>query len=147
MRKIVSLLCLFAAVMIPMTVSAQGAFAFGDVDTYIAMLNGECPLEYDDAWALNAIESDGDTVGVVLQTPSSLAGFLSMLIGEGENYKRMWIKQLENFGRPWENLFRRLSEAGRPLVITFLPKGAKTTETIVFTPEDYKTLCAKAQDE
>ena len=130
-----------------MTLSAQGTLAIGDVDTYVALLNGNCPIVYEDSWAVNSMEADGDTVHVVFQTPSSLAGFLPQLTGEGDNFKRMWVKQLKTFGYPWADFFRRMAEAGCTLVITFQPKDSRKTSTQVFYPEDYAALSDVIYDE
>ena len=91
MRRLAQLFWLFVAVIFPVSALAQGPMIAGDVDAYVALLSADCPIGHGDAWALNAIEAEGDTICAVLQTPSSLAGFLSMLTGEGDNVKRMWL--------------------------------------------------------
>ena len=129
-----------------MALPAQSMFVAADLDTYVALLNEECPIEYKDSWAVNALLTDADTVYVQVQTPSSLAGFLPQLTGEGDNVKRMWIKQLKPFGHPWEEFFDRMAGAGRYLVISFHPKDARKTAAIVFTPDDCKALLVTPEE-
>ena len=128
-----------------MSASAQGTIAVGDFDTYIIMLDGECPIDHKDAWAINSIVADGDTVRLELQIPSSLSGFLSMLTGEEDNVKKMWIKQLLSFGYPWHDFMERLANEGRPLVITFCPKDSDTAALMTFLPEDFAPFVKKKQ--
>ena len=128
-----------------MPVSAQGTIAVGDIDTYVAMLDAECPIEHKDAWAINSVIADGDTVRLELQVPSSLAGFISMLTGEGDNVKKMWANQLNSFGYPWKDFMGRLVTEKRPLVITFIPKDSATTAEMVFLPEDFEAFIDKEQ--
>ena len=136
MRRLAQLFWLFAAVIFPVSALAQTTMIAGDVDAYVALLSADCPIGHGDAWALNAIEAEGDTICAVLQTPSSLAGFLSMLTGEGDNVKRMWLKQLKNFGHPWEDLIGRLTREKRYLLVTFHPENSTITDELLFAPED-----------
>lgn len=136
MRRLAQLFWLFAAVIFPVSALAQGPMVAGDMDIYVSLLNETCPIGYTDAWAVVSLESEGDTVHAALQTPSSLAGFLSMLTGEGDNVKRMWLKQLKNFGHPWGDLVGRLTREGGYLLITFHPENSTVTDEILFTPED-----------
>ena len=126
--------------MLPVSTFAQGAIVAADIDTYLALLNAECPIEYHEAWAINSIVTVGDTVDVAFQTPSSLAGFLSMITGDNDKVKRMWIKQLKSFGHPWGDLIDRLTDAGRPLSITFCPANSRNTAVVFFSPEELATL-------
>lgn len=135
MRRVLQLICLFAALVLPASASGQGTIVAADIDTYVTLLNAECPIKYHEAWAVNSIEAEGDTVYAVLQTPSSLAGFLSMLTGEGDNVVRMWLRQLKNFGYPWIDLIDRLTDEGRYLVITIQPENSRTAAQISVTPE------------
>lgn len=130
-----------------MTLSAQGLMTFGDIDTYVALLNEECPIDHKDNWVINSFVTDGDTVQVVLQMPSSLAPFLPQLTGEGDNVKRMWAKQLKTFGHPWGEFLKRMAEARRTLAIIFHPKDARKTATVIYAPEDYDTLSEIINDE
>ena len=123
-----------------MKASSQEMMLCGDFDTYVTLLNERCPIEYRDSWAATSFVADGDTVRVELLTPASLAGFLSMLIGDGDNVKRMWVNQLKVFGNPWAELFNRSVEAQRPLVITIKPKDSRTSGEIVYTPEDLAAM-------
>ena len=145
MKRFCHLIWLFAAFSVAFSVSAQGTFAFGDMDTYLYMLGEECPIEYDDAWAIYGIVADSDTIRLELQMPSSLSGFLTMLTGEGDNVKRMWMKQLKGFGYPWDDFMGRLAKDERPLVITFHPKDSRKTAEIVFLPEDFAAFVEKEQ--
>lgn len=136
MRKLVQLFWILA-ISLPVSAFAQTTMAVGEMEAYIAKLGADCPIQYGEAWSLNSIETHGDTICALLQTPSSLAGFLSMLTGEGDNVKRMWIKQLKSFGRPWEELIGRLARSERSLAITFHPANSTATAELVFSPENF----------
>ena len=137
MKRISHLFWILAVTLASLSASAQGVISIGDIDTYIFMLGQECPIEYNDAWAINDIVIDGDTIRLELQMPSSLSGFLPMLTGEGDNVKRMWMRQLKIFGYPWDEIIGRLAKQEYPLVITFHPKDSRKTAEIIFLPEDF----------
>ena len=145
MKKSVQLFSLLVLAFLPLSASAQGMPTVGDMDTYVLMLDEECPIDYGEAWAVMSIIMEGDTVHAVLQTPASLAGFLPMLTGDDEKVRRMWFKQLKSFGHPWNDLFDRLSREAKTLVITFSPKGGRATPTINYSPEDIAELTGKEQ--
>ena len=139
MRRYLQQIWLLAAFIIPMSAAAQGSIVVGDLDTYLALLSEECPIEHFESWAVNAIEADGDTVRAELQIPSSLTGFLPKLTGPGDNVKKLWFRQLKSLGYPWADLTARLIEAGRPMVLTLHPKGARGRSAdarIIFTSEN-----------
>ena len=146
MRKYVfQFVFLLAAMCMPPLAMAQGVIVAADVDTYVTLLGQECPIQHGHDWAVNAIELNGDTVHVELQTPSSLAGFLAPLTGEGDNVKRMWLQQLKSFGYPWLDLMDRLAQSQRTMVITFRPQGSRNTAMVVFTAADLATLASTEQ--
>ena len=140
MIRYIRLLCLFVVASIAMTALSQDMIVYGDFDTYVAMLNETCPIEYRDAWSVTSFVADGDTVRVEVSTPASLAGFMGMLIGDGENVKKMWVNQLMIFGNPWADFFNRLVKTDRHLIITFHPKNSDMAAVMTYTPQDYAIL-------
>ena len=145
MKRYLRLLSLLAVLLSASHASGQGALVAGDLDTFIALVKVDCPIEYTDAWAVNSIDTNGDTVQVVLQTPASLAGFLPMLTGDDERVRKLWFKQLKSFGRPWDDLFDRVADVGRTLLITFAPKDSRVRAEILYSPEDITVAAGAGQ--
>lgn len=145
MKRYLQIFRLLVLLLFPVTALAQGTMFVGDLDTYVALLNEECPISHMDAWAVNQVTVDGDTVHVEFQIPTSLEPFLLKLTGDDDNVKRLWVRQLQSFGYPWDDLMNRLVEAGRPMVITFNPKGTSKTSEVPLTPEDITAYTEKNQ--
>lgn len=109
-----------------------------DFDSLVAKLNAECPITSGENWALTSFATAGDTVVVELQVPASLGGFISLLTSDTDNVKRLWARELDNFGKPWNTFVTRLIEADRLLKVCFTPKGGDTAAEIVLRPSDFK---------
>ena len=141
------LLILLAAILAPQAAFPQAsADVSAGTDTCITAIAESCPINYKDGWIINAVTNSADTVRLELQVPSSLAGFLSMLTGEGDNVKLLWLRQLSCFGDPWERLCGCVVAARRALVIDVRPKDSKVDAEIVLSPEDLERLTASIKD-
>ena len=63
---------------------------------------------------------------------------LSSLTTEGDNVKRLWIKQLKQYGERWLGFVDRMVETNHPIVVNLRPKGSNQTALITFYPSDFK---------
>lgn len=109
-----------------------------DFDSLVVRLNAECPINSGENWALTSFATVGDTVQIELQVPASLGGFMSLLTADTDNVKRLWARELNNFGEQWKTFVNRLIEADRLLKVCFTPKGGDTAAEIVLKPSDFK---------
>ncbi len=127
--------------LLPQAVFPQKATdAAIDVDATIAAIAQSCPINYQDGWDINAVTCDADTVHLELLMPSSLAGFLPQLTGEGYNVKRLWVKQVAYFGEPWKQLCQCLLTARRVLVLDLRPRDSRVKAEVVVTPDELQSL-------
>ena len=124
MKRYLQIFRLLALLLFPVMTLAQGTMFVGDLDTYVALLNEECPISHMDAWVVNQVTVDGDTVHVEFQIPTSLEPFLLKLTGDDDNVKRLWVRQLQSFG---------------------YPKGTSKTSEVPLTPEDITAYTEKNQ--
>lgn len=133
------LLYLIVFMLFPVMCFAQNDTVV-DVDDYIEELNAQCPIEYKDDWGLNSLTMVGERYALVdVMIPSSLSMFLSTLTGEGENVKRMWIKQLKQYGEQWNRLVDLLVAKDRRLVVLLRPEDCDDEEIafLTFFPSDF----------
>lgn len=141
------MLILVAAILAPLVaVSQVEVDIITDADSCITAIADSCPVNYKDDWVINAVTTDADTVHLELQVPSSLAGFLPMLSGEGDNVKKVWLRQMAYFGHPWRRLCRCIIVDHRILVIDLKPKNSSVKAGIVINPETLEQLNATIKD-
>ena len=144
MKALCRLLILIAALMGPQVAfSQEEADVIADADSCIAAIAESCPIDYKDEWVINAVTTIADTVHVELQIPSSLVGFLSMLTGEGDNVKLLWLRQMVYFGEPWEQLCRCIIADRRVMIIDLRPKDSKMAAEVIINPESLDELRAR----
>ena len=130
-------LILVIALSLPLLGLAQEAEA-EDLDSYIARLNSECPIECGENWTFLSLSPAGDTVTVELQVPASLGPFMSLLADNSENVRRLWVREIIGFGEQWKTFLARLADADRHLRLKFKPLGSEATKKIVLKPSDLK---------
>ena len=147
MKTLCHLLILVAAMLAPQVAFAQEeADVIFDADSCIAAVADSCPIDYKDEWVITSVTTDADTVHVELQVPSSLAGFLPMLAGEGDNVRLVWLRQMVYFGVPWRQLCRGIIAARRVLIIDLKPKDSRVSAEIIINPDKLEKLNATIKD-
>ena len=111
----------------------------GTVFDYVEELNAMCPFNYAADWGVNSFTMVGDYYALVdVMIPSNLTMILSSLTTEGDNVKRLWIKQLKQYGERWLGFVDRMVETNHPIVVNLRPKGSNQTALITFYPSDFK---------
>lgn len=131
---------LLAVLLFPIVTHAQKIMN-RDVDEYVEELNAMCPIEYKDDWAMNSLTMVEDRYALVdIQLPSNLSMFLSTLTTEGDNVKRLWIKQLKDFGERWKRFVDLMVKADRRICVSLRPKGSDETALITLLPTDFNPL-------
>jgi hypothetical protein len=114
-----------------------------NLDSYVEQLSASCPCGVGDGWAVNAVAISGDTVVVNLETPSSLAGFLPMLVINTDKAKRLWIDHLSEHGEEWKVLVTLLRKQGHSLKLLFAPSGSTDPACLFISSENFGTLFAE----
>ena len=127
------------ALSLPLLGLAQEAEA-EDLDSYIARLNTECPIECGENWTFLSLSPAGDTVTVELQVPASLGSFMSLLTSDTDNVRRLWGREISGFGEQWKRFLARLADADRYLKLYFIPKGSEATYVIVLNPAEARLI-------
>ena len=130
------LFLMFAAMLLPVMASAQEEQQ--SFETYIAALNDECPIVYNDDWSVLSFDASGDTAFARIEVPATLTFFMKSLTGNSDNVKQLWKRQLKQFGSSWNAFIRRVKADKRTLVIEVIPKDSKTSAFITFSPDDLK---------
>jgi len=140
MNKLRALLAI-AALLFPVLCFSQSR---EDVrlDSCVQEMSGRCPIDQGKGWVINSIEAKGDTVAVELLTPALLNGFLSMLMGDGVNVKRLWLGELMGYGDSWKQMFELMSENGRSLLFTTRAQGSRKQYSLVMSQEEIGTILA-----
>ena len=128
---------LIVALLLPAMAFSQDD-EYLDFDAYIAELNTECPIVYNNEWSVLSFAASGDTAFAKIEVPSTLTFFLSSLTGDGDRVKQLWKDQLRQFGQTWNAFVRRLKSENRTLVIELLPQDSDTSAVMTFSPEDLK---------
>lgn len=108
-----------------------------DIQARVAQINEQCPISIVEGWSVQSCISTGDTVNLVIQTPANLASFLPMLTGNEKNVKRLWIKQLTDYGEQWNQLVDMLVKSDIILILTLRPEEHDTEAVIVLDPADF----------
>ena len=139
-KLFVILLCLLASVF-PLISNAQEENVL-DLDTCLERLSTQCPISVGEGWTINSIIDDDGEIALELGTPASLKGFLSMLTGDGENVKRLWVRHVLQFGNQWETLLKLLETNGRSLKLLLRPAGSDDPSIVMIAPEDIGTVLA-----
>lgn len=106
-----------------------------DIDAYITELNAQSPILDGNDWALTSFAAVGDTVNVELQAPKNLSMFLSMLTSKNDNVRRLWYKQLSQFGDSWNHLVELVVANNRTLILTLRPEDTDVEGKVIFTPD------------
>ena len=135
MNKFFSVI-LFIVVML----SSMACFAQDEVasfDTYIAELNSQCPIAYDD-WSIKSLSLSADTVSLELEAPAAISMFLPMLTDDTPGVKRMWFRQMEQYGDRWSRLVDALVNAGCSLNLVVIPLNCDEGAVITFAPSELK---------
>ena len=91
-------------------------------------------------WSIKSFATASDTAMVELQVPASLVPFMSLLTEKSDNAKRLWVRELDGFGKTWHAFVAKLVEADRPLKLTFKPQGRGEDDaaSIILMPADFK---------
>lgn len=132
------ILLLLALLLGPLVTHAQEDTT-GTVFDYVEELNAMCPVTYAADWGVNSYTMVGDNYALVdVMIPSNLTMILSSLTAEGDNVKRLWIKQLKQYGDQWLGFVDRMVETNHPIVVNLHPKGSNQTALITLYPSDFK---------
>ena len=105
-------------------------------DTYIADLNAQCPITYDDDWAITSFSLDGDTVKLELEAPAALSMFLPMLTDNTEGVRRLWFNQMNQYGDRWKRFVAAVANADCTLSLIVIPINCDEGATVTFSPAD-----------
>lgn len=135
MNKFYSVIVLLVAMLSSMACFAQDEVA--SFDSYIADLNSKCPIAYDD-WTIKSFSLSADTVTLELETPAALSMFLPMLTDDTPGVKRMWFRQMEQYGDRWSRLVDALVDTGCSLNLVVIPLNCDEGAVITFTPSELK---------
>ena len=132
MRTLILLFVFLAAWVVPL----QGHCQDGDpnpLDDYIEQVNARCPIDFGDEWGLNSLVSEGDTVVFALKVPAVLKSFLPPLVEDNDNTRRLWKRQLEQYGEVWNPLFDLLKKEGRPFRLDLMLNERRVAASMSYT--------------
>ncbi len=137
MKKPILLFFLILGLMCPVMLCAQDQPAT-DVDAYVTELNDQCPISYRDGWGIGSFTMVGDRYALVdVLLPGNLSMFLSSLGADKDNVRQLWIRQLRDYGEPWNRFVDLMVEADRRIIINLRPKDSEKTALITFSPSDF----------
>jgi len=136
-RKVALFFILILTLSFPVAGNAQDA-ACVDVDTLVEQLNAQCPIGHKDVWGINSFTMVGDRYALVdVKVPASLSMILSSFSDDTDNVKRLWIKELKEYGEEWNQFVDKMVEANRRIIINLHPEGSKNTALITLLPSDF----------
>lgn len=135
MNKYYKAILFFVAMLSSMACFAQDEVA--SCDSYIADLNSQCPIVYED-WSITSISQSADTVTLELEAPAALSLFLPMLTDDTPGVKRMWFRQMEQYGDRWNRLVCALVDAGCSLNLVVIPLNCDEGAVITFAPSELR---------
>lgn len=132
------LFCLIAVLLFPIMARAQDTTAVS-IDEYVEELNAQCPISYSDNWGVNSFTMVGNRYALVdVQLPSNLSMILSSLTADTDNVKKLWIRQLGQYGEQWNRFVDMMVEADRRIIINLRPGDSENTALITFYPTDFE---------
>lgn len=136
MMRLLRLSCLVAVLLLPAMGFAQDE-AEKKLEAFIVEMNGRCPLECLDNWAIDAFKIQDDTAAVELIFPSILGPFLQALTVDTDNAKRVWVRHMSSMlGESWDQFVGLLDAAQDTFVIEFSQGGDFPVATMTFSPDD-----------
>lgn len=134
MKKFYRILLLFVALLVSTACFAQDkATSF---DAYIADLNSQCPIPYGDDWVITSVSMCCDTVTLKLDAPAALSMFLPMLTDNTDGVKRLWLRQMDQYGDLWNRFVDALVNEERSLILVVTPISCDEGASIVYSPSD-----------
>ena len=108
-----------------------------DVDKYTEQLNDLCPFHKDD-WVVKSVTMVGDRYALLdLQAPSSLSMVFPTVTENKDNVKKMWIRQLKQYGDKWNQYIKLLTLADRPLVLILTAEGGPKSAILTIQPSNF----------
>lgn len=132
------LIGLIVAAAIPLMTHAQDTTAVS-FDEYVEQLNAKCPIDDEGRWSIRSITMVGDRYALVdFQMPENMSMVLPALSKDSENVKRLWIKQLKQFGQPWNHFVDLMVEAERRIIVILNPEGTRKPPMLTLNPADFK---------
>lgn len=128
---------LFVLLLFPLLAHSQDTTTV-DLDKYVEQVNAQCPILYSDSWSINSFTPVGiNYVLVDVHMPSNLSMFLSTLTEDKDNVKRMWIRQLKQYGERWNKFVDVMVDNDRRIVLNLCPEGSDESALITLLPSDF----------
>jgi hypothetical protein len=109
-----------------------------DIEAFVTQVNEKCPITYSEGWAVNSCTLTDDTVSLVMGVPANFGFVLPMLTGNAENVKRLWIKQLSQYGAQWNQFVDMLVSSNKALKLVLKPEDSNSEGVILFEPANFK---------
>ena len=109
-----------------------------DLDRYVEEVNSLCPIDYGDDWGIGSMTMVGDRYALVdVLLPANMSMVLSSFSGKSRNVRRLWVRQLEQYGERWNRFVELMIEADRRIIISLRPKGSSDTAFVYLSPVDF----------
>lgn len=108
-----------------------------DIESLVVEMNSRCPIDYGDEWVVTSVTMDADTAYIDILVPSQLKMFMSSLVGEGANVKRLWMNQLTAFDKCWRTMADKLAADNRFLVLLLRPGDDEDPAMVIIRPTDF----------
>lgn len=140
MKKL-GFLYLLIVMLFPAMATAQDTPEDGgqdlDIESLVIEMNSMCPIDYGDEWVVTSVTMDTDTAYIDMLVPSQLKMFMSSLVGEGANVKRLWMNQLTAFDKCWRTMADKLAADNRFLVLLLRPGDDEDPAMVIIRPTDF----------
>lgn len=134
MNKCYRLLLLFIALLVSSACFAQEEDT--SFEAYIAGLNAQCPISDGEDWVITSFSLSCDTVTLKLDAPAALSMFLPMLTDNTDGVKRLWLRQMDQFGDLWKRFVAALVYEECSLILVVSPTSCDEGASIFFSTSD-----------
>ncbi len=133
-----SVFCLVATLLFPVLAWAQQS-SVDSLHDYLEELNSQCPIHHEGGWGVNSFTMVGDNYALVdVMLPANMSMFLSSFSSSEDKVKRLWIRQLHQYGEQWDRFVDTMVKANRRILLNLHPAQSDDTALIMLFPSDFE---------
>ena len=134
LRKLLMLIILGLPTLFAVAQDAGGSF-----EQFIAKANSYCPIVFRDGWTVESFTCENDTVTTKISITGEAANYLPMIAANAEKMKQLWLGQMSQYGKQWNNLVDIVVANDKTLAIVLEGQSKEMSVVFLFTPNELKT--------